>query len=459
MNQIYYIMVLKDGGFMEMFEAVCIRQDYYGNGFVEVDSTTISVSGLLLGEVAKIERISPKKGKIVKIIKPSPVRTKAPCPYYAVCGGCQVQHIKYEMQLQEKLTHVQSCFQANQLPTETILFPIGSKNPFYYRSKAQMVISEKNKRIRSGFYEENSHKIVNVDACMIQDEKTNQIIQTIRELLEKHKIPVYQEDHQNGLIRHIMVKHSPTTKQILVIFVTSEEKFPGRNNVVTELRQRHPEITTIVQNVNPRKTSVVLGDFERVLYGSGKIEDVMLENRFLISSKTFYQVNHSQTEILYKKALEFAKPTVHDVVLDAYCGVGAIGLLFAKKAKKVIAVDINPESITNAIQNAKLNQIRNIRFFKEDSVAFLHQLADSKENIDIIVFDPPRSGLDPTFIEAIHVLKPKKIVYISCEPESLSRDLVQLVAGGYGINRVQPIDLFPQTFHIENVVLLERTIT
>ena len=217
---------------------------------------------------------------------------------------------------------------------------------------------------------------------------------------------------------------------------------------------RSPEITSIVQNVNPRKTSIILGDFERVLFGSGKIEDEMLGNRFLISSKTFYQVNHRQMQIMIQKALELAKPSMDDVVIDAYAGVGTIGMLFAKHVKKVLAVESNADSVSNAIQNAKRNQLRNIRFYKDDAIAFLHKQVDAKEVVDIIVFDPPRSGLEASFIEAIANLKPKKVVYISCDPSTLARDLKLFVEVGYQIMRVQPIDLFPQTFHVESITLL-----
>lgn len=444
----------KVGGQIMTFQAKCSKQDHQGNGLVLHENEWIVVPGLLEGEEAVLEIVHAKKAKIKKIVTASTHRVKAPCPYYQECGGCQLQHMDYQEQLRRKHEYVMACFSDNQLPTNDILYPIGMKDPFFYRSKAQMVITEKNKRVMAGLYEESSHKVVNVDRCIIQNEPANEIIKTLRELFEKHKIPPYNEDKQTGLIRHVMVKRSPSTEQILVVIVTSEEKFPGRNNVVSDLRIRHPEITSIVQNINPRKTSIILGDFERVLYGSGKIEDEMLGNRFLISSKTFYQVNHRQMQIMIQKALELAKPSMDDVVIDAYAGVGTIGMLFAKHVKKVIAVESNADSVSNAIQNAKRNQLRNIRFYKDDAIAFLHKQVDAKEVVDIIVFDPPRSGLDASFIEAIANLKPKKVVYISCDPSTLARDLKLFVEVGYQIMRVQPIDLFPQTFHVETVSLL-----
>jgi 23S rRNA (uracil1939-C5)-methyltransferase len=444
---------------MKQVSAVCELVNHFGQGTVVVENKQYTIPGLLLGETAIVELQDNFKGKIVKIEKASPSRVKAPCPKYEECGGCQLQHMSYELQLELKTKQVKDALERYHLDSSVLLPTLGMKDPFFYRSKVQMAISEKGPKVMAGFYEENTHKIVNVDRCYIQDDIANNIIRTSRQLMSKHKIKAYQEDKELGLIRHIMVKRSPTTSQVLVVLITQEEKFPGRNNFVTDLRLAHPEITSIVQNVNNRKTSVVLGDFERILYGSGKIEDELLGKRFGISAKTFYQVNHRQTSLLYQKAIELAKPKKEDIVLDAYAGVGTIGILFADIVKKVIAVEINPQSVTNAIQNAKLNHVNNIRFYKDDAISFLSHLADEDAKFDIIVFDPPRSGLETNFIQELTRLKPKKIVYISCEPMTLARDLQVIVDSGYELKRVQPVDMFPQTFHVETITLLSLKTT
>ena len=434
--------------------ALCTSMDVTGYGTAELNGKQIRVWGMLPKELASIEPTDYGYGKILKLIEASPNRAKPLCPLFAECGGCHLQHVNYLTQLTIKTNHVKSVLEAQGLPTEVVLPCIGMKDPYHYRNKVQMVFSEKGNRIVSGFYEENTHRVVNVDHCYIQDEVANAIIKTCKALFTKHKIKPYLEDKGTGLIRHILVKRSRQTEEVLVVIVTVEEMFPGRNNFVKDLRLSHPEITTIVQNINPRKTSVILGDFERIIYGKGTINDVMLGKTFIISSKSFYQVNSRQTEILYQKAIEFAKPVETDVVMDAYSGVGTIGILIAEHCKKVIAVEINPTSVKNAIQNARLNNVRNIRFNQADATAYMNLLVSEKTAIDIVLVDPPRSGLEEPFVNELLLINPKKIVYISCDPTTLARDLKLLTAHNYTIKRIQPVDMFAQTFHVETVSLL-----
>ncbi len=270
----------------------------------------------------------------------------------------------------------------------------------------------------------------------------------------KHKIEPYYEDKGTGLIRHVMVKCGETTGQVLVVIVTSQEMFPGRNNFVKDLRAAHPEISTIVQNVNKRKTSIILGDFERVIYGKGFIQDVILGKKFQISAKTFFQVNAKQMEILYRKAIEFAKPQPTDLVVDAYSGVGTIAIILADLVKQVLAVEISPAAVKNANQNAWLNNIRNIRFHQSDAVAFMKDLRDAGEKPDLVIVDPPRQGLDPEFVSALIDARPPKIIYISCDPLTMARDLQFFTSADYLLRRVQPVDMFCQTAHVETVSLL-----
>ena len=434
--------------------ARCESMDLTGYGIIKYNGKDYHIANLLPGELAKVEVFDHGYGKVIKILESSKDRVKAPCPIYSECGGCHLQHLEYTSQLNLKTNYVKSSFETQGLSPSTLLPCIGMKDPYHYRNKVQMVFSEKGKRMLSGFYEENTHRVINVDNCHIQDEVANKIISTCKELFIKHKIKPYMEDRGIGLIRHVLVKRSKATEEVLVVLVTIEEMFPGRNNFVTDLRKLHPEITTIVQNINGRKTSVVLGDFERIIFGKGVITDVLMNKKFVISSKSFYQINARQTEILYKKAIELAKPSDTDVVLDAYSGIGTIGILMSEYVKKVISVEINPVSVKNAIQNARINNIKNVRFYHEDATQFIKNLVSDQMTIDIVLVDPPRMGLEPSFIDAMLELKPKKMVYISCDPTTLARDIKLLTANDYEIKRIQPVDMFAQTFHVETVVLL-----
>ncbi|MBU1144392.1 MAG: 23S rRNA (uracil(1939)-C(5))-methyltransferase RlmD [Firmicutes bacterium] len=432
----------------------CIKLDRHGYGLVLDNNRTFTIANLLPFEKAEITIFQNGFGKVEKFIKTSDDRVKAKCSKFNECGGCQLQHIPYLQQVELKTNLVKEYLEQYSLDSSVCLPCIGMKDPFFYRNKSQMVISDKNKKVMSGFYEENTHSIINIDQCVIQVDTANTIIKTCKNIMQQHKIHPYDEDKKTGLIRHILVRASSSTKQILVVIVTAQEMFPGRNNFIKALREAHPEITTIVQNVNSRATSVVLGDFERILYGKGTILDIILGKTFILSSRTFYQVNTKQTELLYKKALELVKPTLDDVVLDAYSGVGTIGIIFSDHVKKVLAVEISKEAVKNSIQNAKLNKAYNVRFNQDDAPVYLSKLAYEKTSIDTIIVDPPRLGLNQAFLDSVKIIKPKKFLYISCDPETLARDLKILVGFGYSLRQVQPIDMFPQTNHVESITLL-----
>jgi 23S rRNA (uracil1939-C5)-methyltransferase len=432
----------------------CEGINVMGYGIVAANQRKYLVANLLPGEEAVVEFSETGYGKVIKLITSSPMRIKPKCARYNECGGCHLQHCDYQMQLDLKTRSVRECIQNNGMDPELVLPTIGMKNPYNYRNKIQMVMSDKGKKVMAGFYEENTHKIVNVDDCSIQDETANAIIRSCKALMAKHKIKPFDEDRGIGLVRHIMIKRSEQSKQILVILVTVEETFPGRNNFVTDLRKAHPEITSIVQNINNRRTSAVLGDLERIVYGSGTIEDEMHGKKFVISAKTFYQVNAKQTDLLYQKAIEFAKPKAEDYVVDAYAGVGTIGIIVADSVKQVASVEINAASVKNAILNARINHVKNVRFHADDATNFMNQRAVEGIVVDILFVDPPRAGLDPEFIEATKNAKPAKIVYISCDPHTLARDLAKFISFGYHLKRVQPIDMFCQTYHVESVALL-----
>ena len=334
---------------------------------------------------------------------------------------------------------------------------IGMEEPYHYRNKVHAVfgLDRKNNPI-SGIYKEGTHRILPVDSCLIEDQKADEIIVTIRSMLRSFKIRVFDEDTGYGLLRHVLIRRGFTTGEILVVLVTASPVFPSKNNFVKALREKHPEITTIVQNINGRSTSMVLGDKEHVLYGKGYIEDVLCGLRFRISSRSFYQINSAQTEKLYAKAIELAELTGNETVLDAYCGIGTIGLIASKHAGKVIGVELNQDAVRDAVQNAKKNGITNAQFFCNDAGRFMSHMAARGESADVVFMDPPRSGSTEEFIDAVALIQPKRVVYISCGPDTLARDLRMFAKHGYKAKEAWPVDLFGWTEHVETVVLLSQ---
>lgn len=334
---------------------------------------------------------------------------------------------------------------------------IGMEEPYHYRNKVHAVfgLDRKNNPI-SGIYKEGTHRILPVDSCLIEDQKADEIIVTIRSMLRSFKIRVFDEDTGYGLLRHVLIRRGFTTGEILVVLVTASPVFPSKNNFVKALREKHPEITTIVQNINGRSTSMVLGDKEHVLYGKGYIEDVLCGLRFRISSRSFYQINSAQTEKLYAKAMELAELTGNETVLDAYCGIGTIGLIASKHAGKVIGVELNQDAVRDAVQNAKKNGITNAQFFCNDAGRFMSHMAARGESADVVFMDPPRSGSTEEFIDAVALMQPKRVVYISCGPDTLARDLRMFAKHGYKAKEAWPVDLFGWTEHVETVCLLSK---
>lgn len=411
----------------------------------------------IAGEIYNL--VTEGKGKderIIKeeLIKPSLNRIKPLCKVYDKCGGCDLQHIKYEEQLKIKTNFVQELFN-NKLNLNISVNKIeGSLHPFNYRNKSQVVFKYQRSKILSGFYEENSHNVIDYDFCHLQNNKCNDIIATIKEMMIKMRIPAYDEDKRTGVIRHVLIKTS-SNNDTLVVIVTGNDNFLNRNNLVKTLISRHPNIKTIIQNVNNRKTSVVMGDKEIILYGKGFITDNLLGYNFKITSKSFYQINHEQTEKLYQKAIDLADISCNDIVLDAYCGVGTIGIIASKKAKKVIGVELVKDAVDNAIWNARNNNIKNISFFCQDATNFIVNMARKKEKLDVLIMDPPRSGSTPEFLKAVLLLKPKKIVYVSCNPITQVNDL-EILLKDYSLIEVHPFDMFPQTSNIETIVLLSH---
>ena len=330
------------------------------------------------------------------------------------------------------------------------------ETPYHYRNKVHAVLDHRKGNVISGIYEERSHQVVPVDSCQIEDEKADAIIVTIRELLQSFRMKVYDEDNGFGLFRHILIRVGKTSGQIMVVLVMASPIFPSKNNFIKALRQKHPEITTIVQNINDQDTSMVLGEREKVLYGKGYITDTLCNKTFRISSRSFYQINPVQTEKLYQKAIHLAGLTGKERIVDVYCGIGTIGLIAADRVKEVIGIELNEDAIRDAIRNAHANKITNAQFYCEDAGKFMEEMADSGETADVVFMDPPRSGSDERFLSSVVKLSPKQIVYISCNPETMARDLAYLTGNGYRAITAWPFDMFPHTSHTEVVACLKR---
>ena len=377
------------------------------------------------------------------------------CPVYKKCGGCQLQNLSYPEQLRFKQNKVEKLL-CKFRKIEPI---IGMENPYHYRNKVQAAFyTDKRGKIISGVYQSGTHHVVGIDSCQIEDELADRIIFEVRRLLPSFRLTTYNEDTRKGFLRHVLVKRGFATNEVMLVLVTGTPVFPSKNNFVKAVRAKFPQITTVVQNVNPYPTNLVLGEKQNVLFGKGYIEDILCGCRFRISPRSFYQINPVQTEVLYGKAIEFAGLKGNETVLDAYCGIGTIGIIAAKHgAGQVVGVELNGDAVRDAIQNAKANDLKNIRFFKGDAGEWMQEVALENEKVDIVMMDPPRAGSSEKFLDALIKLSPKTVVYVSCNPETLARDLEYLRKNsGYKVRKIQPVDMFPHTQHIETVVLMTK---
>lgn len=376
-----------------------------------------------------------------------------PCPLRYKCGGCKLQNLSYERQLQLKQGQLISLL-GEFGHVENI---IGMDDPLHYRNKVHAAFGLDGRRnIVSGVYKPGSHAIVPVDSCMIEDELADKIICTIRSMLREFKIQVYDERGGSGWLRRVLVRRGFATGEVMVVLVAVSPIFKLQKPFLKKLLEKHPEISTVILNINDRFTPVILGKREKVIYGSGYIEDILCTHRFRISPSSFYQVNPVQTEVLYRKAVEFAALTGSETVLDAYCGIGTIGITASDKAKQVVGVEINHAAVRDAITNARLNSIKNCWFTVGDAGEYMQQMLRDGHRPDVVFMDPPRAGSDERFISSLLAAAPERIVYISCAPDTLARDLRLITAGGYTVQKIQPVDMFPFTEHIECVVKLEK---
>ena len=376
---------------------------------------------------------------------------KKNCPYFKECGGCNKLDLSYEAEIEEKEALVAKLFKRVNYTKKIEV--VKSDSPFYYRNKVQLAFKlSKTHQVVSGIYEEHSHKIVTVNDCLIQAETINRVVNNVNKALTKNKIMPYAN---GGVLKHVLIRYGFKSNEIMIVLVTISDFFPGSKNFIKSLLELEPQIKTIVQNIQPRDTSIVLGPKEKILYGKGFIIDELCGLKFKISPKSFYQINPMQTERLYTIAIDFADIRKDDIILDAYSGIGTIGMTAARKAKKVFCVENNADAVRDAKFNSIFNNINNVQFFCEDSTRFLMNLADNKNNkIDVLFLDPPRSGTTKEFINAIYKMQIKRVVYVSCDPNTLVRDLAIFKELGYAISKVKCVDMFPRTSHVETACLL-----
>ena len=433
----------------------CVDISSEGKGVVKVGKDIIFCDGLFPNEEADIEILYSRAGvlfgKVKKLYTVSKDRIQPKCKICTSCGGCQYQQIRYEAQLAFKTKRVKEAIKRIAHLDAKVNDCIGAKNPYHYRNKIQMPYAKDRKgNIVYGFYRQNTHEIIPTKECMIEDKRAASILWDIKELLKEYKIPIYNEDSGKGILRYVLIRTSYHYDELMVVLITSMMNFPGQRNFVDALLKKHPEITTIVENVNSRHTNVILGNKEKVLYGPGFIKDSILGLTFEISPSSFYQVNPEQVEVLYKTALNLIDVDKQQVVLDAYSGVGTIGLIASKNAKKVISVEIVKDAHKNAIENAKRNNINNIEFHCGDAGDFI---SSYDGDLDIVIMDPPRKGSDEKFLSTLINKKVKQIIYVSCDPETMARD-IKYLSDYYNVTYVQPVDNFPMTAHVETIVAL-----
>lgn len=441
-----------------------ISQGYEGEGVAKInDNFPIFIEGALKGEKVRVKIVKAKKkfayGKLIEIIERADNREEIKCTHKA-SGGCKLQHYSYKSQLDFKWERVKDCIQKiGKLDSSIVKYPLGMEVPEKYRNKVQLPIGLKNGELSIGFFAARSHEIMDMESCIIQDEVADKVVSLTREWIKKHNIKPYNIDgeyDETGILRHIMVRRGFKTNEVMVVIVTNGRDLPYKDEFIEIMKANIVGLKSIIQNINSEKTNVILGKECITLWGEDTISDYIGEFKFNISPLSFFQVNPVQTEVLYGKALEYAKLTGEETVFDAYCGTGTITLFLSKMAKKVYGVEIIPQAIENAKINAKENNIDNAEFFVGESEVIIPELINKGIKADVVMVDPPRKGCDIKLLDAISNINAKRIVYVSCDPSTLARDLNILEQKGYRTIEVQPVDMFPHTPHIENVAKLVK---
>ena len=432
-----------------------------GEGIGRIEGYTMFIEGALPGEKVRVRVVKVGRnhgyGELLDIIEPSPNRVFPPCPYSARCGGCSLQHISYNSQIEFKTRRVRDALERiGKISDVMVHKTIGMQTPWRYRNKAQFPIRMDNGVLSIGFFMPGSHDIVDIDSCMIQHESCDKVIEIIRKFIRKYNIPVYDERTHRGIVRHVVTRMGFKTGQLMVVIVTNGRRLPYSNELVALLTSGLPNLISIVQNINSMKTNVILGNENLTLWGQDHIVDILAGLTFKISPLSFYQVNSAQTEVLYGKVLEYAGLTGKETVIDLYSGIGTISLFLARDAYKVYGIEEVPQAVYDAWENAKINGISNVEFIEGKAEDIIPELVDGGMRADVVVLDPPRKGCDQAVLDALARMAPPRIVYVSCNPATLARDLKFLTEQGYKVEEVQPVDMFPHTTHIECVVLMSR---
>ncbi|MBC7766001.1 MAG: 23S rRNA (uracil(1939)-C(5))-methyltransferase RlmD [Hyphomonadaceae bacterium] len=434
-----------------------------GEGIGRVDTFAVFVPNALVGDIVEVKIIKVKShfgyGKIINIVTPSKARINPACESFPQCGGCQMQHMDYRQQLLWKQQAVtDSLVRIGKLQDVVVHPTIGMADPTHYRNKAQYPIRQNTVtgEIEIGFFAKQSHRIVQSDSCMIGHKDNAILIQIVKEWMKKNHIRAYDETSGKGLMRHLYTRTTHAKQEWMVVLVTNGDKQLPFESLIQVIQTQLPSIKSIYQNINTRRDNTILGSQNRLLWGESYLFDTIGDCTFRISPHSFFQVNSTQTAVLYQTAIDYADLKGHETVFDLYCGIGTISLFLANKAKKVIGIEVVPQAIEDANENAKINNITNTKFLTGTAEDITPKLQKQGIKPDIIVIDPPRKGCEQALLDILVVLNPPKIVYVSCNPATLARDLNFLTQNGYTVKAVQPVDMFPWTRHVETVVLIER---
>lgn len=432
-----------------------------GEGIGKIDGFTVFVDGGILEDKITVEVIKVKKnyaiGKIIEIQEKSPYRITPICPVAESCGGCQIQNIDYGKQLEIKKNKVESSIaRIGKLEGVLVHDTLGMDTPFNYRNKAQFPIGKERGKSLIGFYKKGTHNIVDIDGCKIQHSINDKIIKIFKDFIEKNEISIYDGKSGKGILRHILTRVSYATEDLMIVIITNGTKLPFKEEIIKALTKEIPQVKSIVQNINNKKTNVILGHECKTLHGQDKIVDYIGDLRFEISPLSFFQVNSFQTKVLYDKALEYAGLSGNETVFDIYCGIGSISLFLAQKAKKVYGIELIDAAIKDAKKNVELNNIDNTEFFVGKAEEVVPKLYKKGLRADVVVVDPPRKGCERIVLETIAMMQPKRVIYVSCKPSTLARDLKILDELGYRTVEIQPVDMFPHTTHVETVTVLYR---
>lgn len=435
----------------DIIKMECVDLNHDGLGVCKVDGFPVFVKDMLIGEIAKVKILKVEKnlarGEIVNLFQTSPNRIKPICKQYGRCGGCQIMHLNYPSQLTFKKKMVEETFKRIghiEIEAEDIY---GMAEPYYYRNKVQIPFGMKDKKVICGFYKQKTHDIIPLDECYIEPKLATEIVRFVKNICNELKIDAVSDGYKYGCMRHVLIRKN-SQEEYMVVLITKQEKINREKELVEKIVKRYPQVKSIIQNINRENNNVILGDKYRVIYGDEVLIETLCDLKFEMGHKSFFQTNHTQTEKLYYKALEYLNPNKDDVIIDAYCGVGTISLLIAKNARKVYGIEIVPEAIENAKKNAKLNKINNAEFICGPSEKEIFKFKDEK--INAIVCDPPRKGLDRVMVEALLEKEVDKIVYVSCDVATLARD-ANLLSEKYNVESLAVVDMFPWTVSTECV--------